>query len=292
MTVGEKIKKLRTAKLMTQNELAGSEITRNMLSQIENGQATPSLTTIKYLASRLNVSAGYLLAEAADELLYQKYNEITGIKKTYLSGDYRICRDACLSSSCLDDDEVRLILSECCLGIGIEEFNLGNLRTSCEFLDEAIENCSATIYNTVHVIAEATSYFRYMRRISQTVGSGVIDEYEVSVFPALNEKFPLYAYTLEEEERELTEAVMKDYDMDDDIYSLHLSARRLMRSRKFGNAYEKLRHILVGQSAVPIPMLYFIFSDLEICCKECGDYKGAYENSINKLEHMQNLLSQ
>ncbi len=40
MTIGEKIKKIRTAKLMTQSELAGSEITRNMLSRIENGFAS------------------------------------------------------------------------------------------------------------------------------------------------------------------------------------------------------------------------------------------------------------
>ena len=43
MNIGKKIKKLRTSKLMTQSELAGSEITRNMLSRIENDAASPSL---------------------------------------------------------------------------------------------------------------------------------------------------------------------------------------------------------------------------------------------------------
>jgi transcriptional regulator with XRE-family HTH domain len=55
MEIGSKIKKLRTAKLMTQAELAGPQITRNMLSQIENGSALPSLSTIVYIAERLNV---------------------------------------------------------------------------------------------------------------------------------------------------------------------------------------------------------------------------------------------
>ena len=85
---------------------------------------------------------------------------------------------------------------------------------------------------------------------------------------------------------------MSDYEPDDDIYSLHLSAKRLMRSRKYGNAYEKLKAILNSEERVAMPMLYFVFCDLEVCCKECGDYKGAYEFSINKLEHMQKLLSQ
>ena len=73
MKIGEKIKKLRTAKLMTQSELAGSEITRNMLSRIENGAALPSLGTILYIASRLNVSPGFLISEGSDEDIYYKY---------------------------------------------------------------------------------------------------------------------------------------------------------------------------------------------------------------------------
>ena len=43
MNIGEKIRKLRNGKLMTQAELAGTQITRNMLSQIESGTAMPSL---------------------------------------------------------------------------------------------------------------------------------------------------------------------------------------------------------------------------------------------------------
>ena len=56
-TIGEKIKRLRCAKLMTQSELVGGEITRNMLSRIENGAAQPSLDTLRYIAKKLNKSA-------------------------------------------------------------------------------------------------------------------------------------------------------------------------------------------------------------------------------------------
>ena len=62
MNIGEKIRDLRVSKLMTQAELAGSQITRNMLSCIENGNASPSLSTIIYIAGRLNVPVGFLLA--------------------------------------------------------------------------------------------------------------------------------------------------------------------------------------------------------------------------------------
>ena len=76
MNIGEKIRSLRVAKLMTQSELAGNQITRNMLSSIENGNAQPSLTTILYIAERLNVPVGFLLAEEGDEIVYQKMNNL------------------------------------------------------------------------------------------------------------------------------------------------------------------------------------------------------------------------
>ena len=42
MNLGEKIKNLRISKNITQSALSGAKITRNMLSQIENGKAMPS----------------------------------------------------------------------------------------------------------------------------------------------------------------------------------------------------------------------------------------------------------
>jgi transcriptional regulator with XRE-family HTH domain len=53
--------------MMTQQELAGEYITRNMLSRIENGFALPSIPTLLYLAEKLGVPAGYLLADETEE---------------------------------------------------------------------------------------------------------------------------------------------------------------------------------------------------------------------------------
>jgi len=59
MTLGQKIRELRLARQWTQKELAGDFITRNMLSQIENDGATPSMKTLEYLASKLEKPVGY-----------------------------------------------------------------------------------------------------------------------------------------------------------------------------------------------------------------------------------------
>ena len=62
--LGAKIKALRKAKEKTQSELAGSFITRNMLSRVESGTVTPSLDTLCYLAKELDISPGTLLDDA------------------------------------------------------------------------------------------------------------------------------------------------------------------------------------------------------------------------------------
>ena len=57
MTLGEKIKAARVERHMTQKDVVGDYITRNMLSKIENGSATPSVKTLEYLASALGLPA-------------------------------------------------------------------------------------------------------------------------------------------------------------------------------------------------------------------------------------------
>ena len=112
--IGEKIKSLRVSKRMTQSELAGDQITRNMLSLIENGSALPSLQTIMYLSERLGVPAGILLARESEELLYKKMGELPKIKSRYKAGEYKLCAAMCeaiVGEEC--DDEIEHILSMC-----------------------------------------------------------------------------------------------------------------------------------------------------------------------------------
>lgn len=288
MRIGEKIKKLRTAKLMTQAELAGTEITRNMLSRIENGAAKPSLETLYYIASRLNVSPGFLLAEGTDEEIYFKHNEIVGIKSAFMSGDFRICRDMCLRANSADDDEIRMILAECDLAIAVEEFNAGNLHAACEYFDEAAETCEKTVYRTDYVIAVAETYFRYMRRISATLSSDVLAE-NVNWYPSLTDDFCRYVYAMERLEESSAEESVLIAEQDSPL-TLHYEATLAMRRGEFVMANEALRALLTSEKSLPEPMLYFVFCDLEICCREIEDFKGAYEYSMDKIELLQKLL--
>ena len=63
MELGKRLKEARLALGLSQRQLCGEEITRNMLSQIENGAARPSMDTLKYLAGKLGKSVSYFLEE-------------------------------------------------------------------------------------------------------------------------------------------------------------------------------------------------------------------------------------
>ena len=65
MHLGQRIKNARLEAGMSQRQLCGETITRNMLSQIENGSARPSMDTLRYPAARLGKSVSYFLEENA-----------------------------------------------------------------------------------------------------------------------------------------------------------------------------------------------------------------------------------
>ena len=65
MDIGRRIREARIQRQMTQSEVVGSFMTRNMLSKIENGSATPSIKTLEHISSVLGVPAGYFVGDDA-----------------------------------------------------------------------------------------------------------------------------------------------------------------------------------------------------------------------------------
>lgn len=63
ITLGQKIRQARKEKGLTQQDVVGDFITRNMLSKIENDVAKPSIKTVEYLAERLDKPVAYLLED-------------------------------------------------------------------------------------------------------------------------------------------------------------------------------------------------------------------------------------
>ena len=210
--------------------------------------------------------------------------------------DYHICRDMCLHTESDGDDEIHLILAECALEIAIEEFNKGNLREACTYFDEAIENCASTIYRTETLLAKAGLYFRYMRTISATLDSNIVDVDEINWYPALTDDVSRYLFVSSNMDRaEEAPAVLAGFENlpwnRNGVYYRILEAEAWMREEKYDSAFQNLHGLLTDPQKISEPMLYFVFCDLEICCRELGDYKRAYEYSNNKISLLQKMLT-
>lgn len=291
MTIGEKIKELRQAKFMTQADLAGGQITRNMLSAIENGSALPSLGTLLYLSERLNVPAGFLLAEEGDETLYRKMNALANIKRAYDAGDFSVCRSLCQNAAREPDDELLLLLAESDLELAKEAFDEGHLRHACRLFDEALEYAARGRYPIDRVKAEATVYFAYLERISPSLYSEILDADETTEF-SWNSAFSSYVELLRliEEGRTL-EAESRLALLEEGFYRTHASILLQMQSGASALAKGALLSLLEsGELKLPVER-YEVLAALELCCKEEEDYKGAYEYATEKVQLAEQLLS-
>jgi transcriptional regulator with XRE-family HTH domain len=95
MELGEKIRRVRQELGLSQRQLCGQEITRNMLSLIENGGAKPSMKTLEYLARQLGKPISFFLDEHAEEkqnlgeswVLLNRAEEALAQDKTELARD-------------------------------------------------------------------------------------------------------------------------------------------------------------------------------------------------------------
>lgn len=284
MSIGEKIKNVRTSKMLTQKDLVGDTITRNMLSKIENGVATPSLPVAITLAEKLGVPVGYLLTDSPEEeARFKKLASYSNIVHAYKIKEWAICRQ--LALECLDgrndDQELVYFASQSALQMGIEEFDAGNLRLSCVYFDEALRLAQDTVLDGGMAAAKIAPYIDFMGNISPTLGLDAVlpDRCELTY----NCDFALYASLFGGEAEE-------EYTWENENFGLHLEAMKLIENEKYAEAAELLEKISADIS-LPVPVRYFVCSDFEKCCSETGNYKTAYEMSQNKIRILEKMLS-
>ncbi len=88
MELGARIRQERLAKGLSQRQLCGNVITRNMLSQIENGTAKPSMDTLVYLATQLEKPVGYFLEGRTEASVEQQ--RIVQAREAFATGQWEL----------------------------------------------------------------------------------------------------------------------------------------------------------------------------------------------------------
>ena len=86
MELGEKLRAARLEAGLSQRQLCGDTITRNMLSLIEHGSAKPSMDTLKLLAARLEKPVSFFLEE--DTLVSLNQQVMTRARACHDIGDW------------------------------------------------------------------------------------------------------------------------------------------------------------------------------------------------------------
>lgn len=290
MNIGEKIKNIRCAKMMTQQELAGEFITRNMLSRIENGFALPSIPTLVYIAERLGVPAGYLLSDESEEFHYRKKSGMPDIKSAFSAGDWEICRDLCdnLDGS---DDEIKYVSALCAYNEAKDKFNSGELRNAAELFDRFKRESESVIYPIGNLVGESDTYLLCIAMISPSL----VADIETNSAPSarsLSDNFCRYFLRLSNMDK--GDNAQWAFNLSDEedfaVYEEHLSAKSKMKFGRFSDAYHILKKLLASDYDIPAPMLYFVFTDLEVCCRELSDYRGAYEYSADRTGMFEKFL--
>lgn len=297
MNIGEKIKKLRLEKFMTQAELAGNQITRNMLSLIEKGKAVPSLQTLIYLADKLKVSAGYLLAKEDETVLFRKAEKISEIRLAYTKQNYRICLDLCkrLAASAGEDDELNFLMAKTALEVAKEEFFADRLRGACAMLDEAAMYASRSSYEAGHLRAEAALYFDYLETLSPSFVSEYIDaSSETYGYIPLKDDFCRYMLALKASGAG-DDSFVKFYleHAEDRELPLvkHILALGCMEKGEYELAANHLTDILRSDVSVSGAVLYYVFGDLEDCCRKLENQKNAKLYAEARAAQFERLLS-
>ena len=164
LTLGKRIKEARLAKKMTQSEVVGTFITRNMLSQIESGTATPSIKTLEYLSGVLEIPLDQLMtadensAESPLELSESDSDLYLKLKERFLANNYEHVLD--IIKDCLQDDhpyydECCAIYCRCCLQLGTKAFENGEYSVALDWSNKASQYAQNGCYASRDIRTQA-----------------------------------------------------------------------------------------------------------------------------------------
>lgn len=137
MELGEKLKQARLEVGLSQRQLCGDTITRNMLSQIENGSAKPSMSTLRYLAGQLGKSVSWFLEE--DAVLSPNQEVMASAREALREQRWEALAEILVGFRQPDpvfQEEFQLLQRLCCLGRAETALEEGKLPFARQLLSE------------------------------------------------------------------------------------------------------------------------------------------------------------
>ena len=266
MDLGQRLKQARLEAGMSQRQLCGQVITRNMLSQIENGSAKPSMDTLRYLAQQLGKPIGYFLEEQA---VTSPNQAIMARARTVFS------RDPALTLEILEeyqdpdavfDGEYHLLCALCGIEIAKQVLKQGRAAYAMTLLEEAAAHGQRSPYYTLdQERGRLLLCFAARPELAGQLVQQLPDPTPEILLRASAESDPAQKGKL------LDLAPIKDPQW-------HLQRAQVYLSQE--NYAKAVEHLELAPKSKQVYQL------LELCCKELEDYKGAYFYAVKAREHM------
>ena len=262
MELSQKLRQARLDAGLSQKQLCGDRITRNMLSQIENGSARPSMDTLKYLAERLGKTVSYFLEETAvtspNQALMEKARMAEPSEVLSLLGAYQ-------APDPVFDRERWLLEALACLNLA--ESALENGRR--EYARSLLERTAVAGGRTPYYVAELE---KKQQLLALRAGMDV-------TLPDISQELLLRA----EQTMQMGDPARCGALLDACVQK---DARwHLLRGQAFleEKAYKAALEVLVAaEKAFPRQCL----QAMEVCYRELGDFQNAYECACKLREKM------
>lgn len=149
MELGQKLKMARLEAALSQRQLCDGIVTRNMLSQIENGTAQPSMDTLRRFAARLEKPVGFFLEEEA--VTSPNQNLMDTARKHYKNREFALALGVLEDFQSPDgvfEEEYRLLQALCAMEQARIALGEGRLPYAQTLLEQAAAAAENTAYFT------------------------------------------------------------------------------------------------------------------------------------------------
>ena len=265
MELGQRLKEARLEAGLSQRQLCGQVITRNMLSQIENGSARPSMETLKYLAAQLGKPVGYFLEEQVVSSPNQAVMEKA--RQAFEESDMQLTLSqlaAYQPGDTVFDREYYLLAALCRMQAAETAIAENKGDYGWTLLQQAAELGAKTPYYTrEHARRQLVLCYRARPDMAAVLAKQL---------PDMEEEALLRADGAETGEQK--GLILDAYPTDSPCWHEKRADAYFLQRQ-----YEKAK-----QHYEKAPRSRRVFEKLELCCKELEDYKNAYYYAIKARE--------
>lgn len=264
MDLGQRLKQARLEAGMSQRQLCGTVITRNMLSQIENGSAKPSMDTLRYLAAQLGKPMGYFLEEQAVTSPNQRVMERARAAFSREPASALKILEEYRGEDSVFDAEYHLLCALCGMALAKQATEQGRNAYALTLLEEVAVHGQRSPYYTPELErGRLLLCFAARPELASRLVSQLPDPTPEILLRAMAETDPVKRGLL------LDSAPRQESQW-------HLQRAEVYLSQKnYAKAIDHLERA---------PKTRQVYEKLEFCCRELEDYKGAYFYAVKARE--------